>query len=170
MVLNFLEGKTIAKMSMTSPIDANVPTRAYRVFSLDVTAAMLATMLIDDVGGNTLLACEANSSFVQWVANLNIKRNVISGFVNRDFPYLCTSKLIPFCWMTTFSKDSLQGLCFCSAQIKERAYQRSAEELESVKKELLELKVTPFSGDKRSAVVNEQGHIIFVSARFTWPL
>ena len=127
-------------------------------------------MLIDLVGGNTLLAGEANGSFVQWVANLNIKRNMISGFVNRDFPYLCTSKLIPFCWMTTFSKDSLQGLCFCSAQIKERAYQRSAEELEAVKKELLELKVTPFSGDKRSAVVNGQGHIIFVPARFTWPL
>ena len=112
-------------------------------------------MLIDHVGGKTLLAGEANGSFVQWVANLNIKRNVR------------VRKLIPFCWMTTFSKDSLQGLCFCSAQIKERAYQRSAEELESVKKELLELKVTPFSGDKRSAVVNEQEHIIFVPARFT---
>ena len=43
-VLNFLEGKAMAKMSMTSPIDANVPTRAYRVFSLDVTAAMLVSL------------------------------------------------------------------------------------------------------------------------------
>ena len=43
-VLNFLEGKAMAKISMTSPIDANVPTRAYRVFSLDVTAAMLVSL------------------------------------------------------------------------------------------------------------------------------
>ena len=43
-VINFVEGKTIAKMSMTSPIDANVPTTAYRVFSLDVTAAMLMSL------------------------------------------------------------------------------------------------------------------------------
>ena len=45
-VLNFLEGKAIAKMSMTSPIDANVPTRAFRVFSRDVMAAMFVSLNI----------------------------------------------------------------------------------------------------------------------------
>ena len=41
-------------------------------------------MLIDHVGGNTLLAGEANGSFVQWVTNLNVKTILMSGFVNRD--------------------------------------------------------------------------------------
>ena len=39
-----------------------------------------------------------------------------------------------------------------------------------MKKELLELKVTPFSCDKRSVEVNGRGHIIFVPARSTSPL
>ena len=52
----------IVKMSMTSPIDINVPTRA-------------------------LLDAETKGSFVRWFANLNIKRNLTSMFVNRYLPY-----------------------------------------------------------------------------------
>ena len=52
----------IAKISLTSPIVLNVPTRA-------------------------LLAGETKGSFVQWLANFNIKRNFISMFVNKHPPY-----------------------------------------------------------------------------------
>ena len=47
---------------MTSPIDINVPTR-------------------------TLLDAETKGSFIRWLANLNIKRNLTSMFVNRYLPY-----------------------------------------------------------------------------------
>ena len=47
---------------MTSPININVPTRA-------------------------LLDAETKGSFVRWLINLNIKRNLTSMFVNRYLPY-----------------------------------------------------------------------------------
>ena len=47
---------------MTSPININVPTGA-------------------------LLDAETKGSFVQWLANLNIKRNLTSMFVNRYLLY-----------------------------------------------------------------------------------
>ena len=47
---------------MTSPININVPTGA-------------------------LLEAETKGSFVPWLANLNIKRNLTSMFVNRYLPY-----------------------------------------------------------------------------------
>ena len=47
---------------MTSPININVPTGA-------------------------LLDAETKGSFVQWLAFLNIKRNLMSMFVNRYLPY-----------------------------------------------------------------------------------
>lgn len=52
----------IAKISITSPIDVNVPTRA-------------------------LPAGETRASFVRWLAHLNKKRNVTSMFVKRYLPY-----------------------------------------------------------------------------------
>ena len=51
----------IAKISMTSPIVINVPTRV-------------------------LLAGETKGSLVWWLANLNIKRNLTSMFVNKYLP------------------------------------------------------------------------------------
>ena len=63
-------------MAMTSPIDINVPIRA-------------------------LLDAETKGSFVRWLANLNIERNLTSMFVNRylsyNFPhflFLCFSLLM----------------------------------------------------------------------------
>ena len=47
---------------MTSPIVINVPTRA-------------------------LLVGETKGSFVRWLANLNIKRNLTAMFVNKYLPY-----------------------------------------------------------------------------------
>ena len=52
----------IAKLSMTPPIVINVPTRA-------------------------LLAGDTKGSFVRWLANLNIKRNLTSMFVKKYLPY-----------------------------------------------------------------------------------
>ena len=52
---------SIAKISMTSPIGIYVPTRV-------------------------LLDAETKNSFEQWLANLNIKRNLTSMFVNRYLP------------------------------------------------------------------------------------
>ena len=60
----------IAKISMTSPI--NVPTRA-------------------------LLAGETKGSFVQWLANLNVKRNLTSMFVNKYLPYFSPQALEASC-------------------------------------------------------------------------
>ena len=48
---------------MTSPIVIYVPTRA-------------------------LLVGETKGSFVRWLANLNIKRNLTSMFVNKYLPYI----------------------------------------------------------------------------------
>ena len=53
----------IAKISMMSPIDINVPTRA-------------------------LSDTETKGSFVPWLENLNIKRNLTSMFVNRYLRYM----------------------------------------------------------------------------------
>ena len=52
---------------MTSPIVINVPTRA-------------------------LLPGEAKRSFVRWLVNLNIKRNLTSMFVNKYLPYCNVSR------------------------------------------------------------------------------
>ena len=54
---------------MTSPININVPTRA-------------------------LLDAEKKGSFVPWLANLNIKRNLKSLFVNRYLPYKRNFKIM----------------------------------------------------------------------------
>ena len=61
----------IAKISMTSPIDINVPTRAF-------------------------LDAETKSSFVQWLANFNIKRTLTSMFVNRYLPYVIFCSMLCF--------------------------------------------------------------------------
>ena len=60
--INSTAKTSIAKISMASPIDINVPSRA-------------------------LLDAETKGSFVRWLANLNIKRNVTSMFINRYLPY-----------------------------------------------------------------------------------
>ena len=52
----------IAKISITSPIVVNEPTRA-------------------------LLDGKTKGSFGRWLANLNIKRNLTSMFVNKYLPY-----------------------------------------------------------------------------------
>ena len=52
----------MVRISMTSPININVPTGA-------------------------LLDAETKDSFVRWLAFLNIKRNLMSMFVNRYLPY-----------------------------------------------------------------------------------
>ena len=58
---------SIAKISITSPIVINVPTRA-------------------------LLAGETKGSFVRLLANLNIKRNLTAVFVNKYHPYQAGAK------------------------------------------------------------------------------
>ena len=54
----------IVKISMTSPIVINEPIRC-----------------------RALLGGETNDSFVRWLANLNIKRNLMSMFVSKYLPY-----------------------------------------------------------------------------------
>ena len=53
----------IVKVSVRSLIDIDVPTRA-------------------------LLAGETEGPFVRWLANLNVKRNLTSMFVNRYLPFI----------------------------------------------------------------------------------
>ena len=66
----------IAKISMMSPIVISVPTK-------------------------TLLVSKTKGSFVRWLANLNIKRNLTSTFVNKYLPY----------WIDTLGKHLQRIRC-----------------------------------------------------------
>ena len=63
---------TIGMFLVTSPIVINVPTRG-------------------------LLAVETMHAIVQWLANLNIKRNMTSMFVNKKHRYSDVSRYVTYC-------------------------------------------------------------------------
>ena len=64
--------RAIAMFLVTSPVVINVPTRG-------------------------LLAVETMHAIVQWLANLNIKRNMTSMFVNKKHRYILSKPALVFC-------------------------------------------------------------------------
>ena len=48
---------------------------------------LVSSPIVNNMPTRTKLAVETTASFVQWLANLNIKRNVTSMFVNKKYRY-----------------------------------------------------------------------------------
>ena len=80
--------EAIAMFLVTSPIVINVPTRG-------------------------LLAVETMHATVQWLANLNIKRNVTSMFVNKKHRYNCSLAFISLVTPQNFTSNILKRPCTC---------------------------------------------------------